>query len=66
MLTALAEANQAYADRFGFIFIVCASGKTANEMLELLRERLPNERDTELRVAAGEQSKITALRLDAP
>jgi 2-oxo-4-hydroxy-4-carboxy-5-ureidoimidazoline decarboxylase len=66
VLTALADANQEYADRFGFIFIVCATGKTANEMLELLRERLPNDPDTELRIAAEEQAKITALRLDAP
>lgn len=66
VLTALAEANDAYADRFGFTFIVCATGKTADEMLHLLRARLPNDRDTELRVAAEEQTKITELRLDAP
>jgi len=66
VLTALADANQAYVDRFGFIFIVCATGKTANEMLELLRERLPNDRDTELGIAAEEQARITELRLDAP
>jgi 2-oxo-4-hydroxy-4-carboxy-5-ureidoimidazoline decarboxylase len=66
VLAALADANQAYVDRFGFIFIVCATGKTANEMLELLRERLPNDRNTELRIAAEEQAKITELRLDAP
>ena len=66
VLTALADANQAYVDRFGFIFIVCATGKTANEMLELLRERLPNDGDTELRIAAEEQARITGLRLDAP
>ena len=66
VLDVLADANQAYFDRFGFIFIVCATGKTANEMLELLQERLPNDRDTELRVAAEEQAKITELRLDAP
>lgn len=65
VLTALADANQAYVDRFGFIFIVCATGRTANEMLQLLRDRLPNDRQTELRVAAEEQAKITALRLSA-
>lgn len=59
----LAAANQAYLDRFGFIFIVCATGKTAEEMLALLRARLPNNRATELRIAAEEQAKITALRL---
>ena len=63
VLTALAEANQAYEAKFGFIFIVCASGKSAEEMLALLRARLPNDHLTELRVAAEEQSKITALRL---
>jgi 2-oxo-4-hydroxy-4-carboxy-5-ureidoimidazoline decarboxylase len=63
VLRALAEANQAYLDRFGFIFIVCATGKTAEEMLQLMRDRLPHDRATELRIAAEEQAKITALRL---
>ena len=63
VLSALADANQTYLDRFGFIFIVCATGKTAEEMLQLLRDRLPHDRATELRVAAEEQAKITALRL---
>ena len=63
VITALAEANDLYEQRFGFIFIVCATGKTAEEMLQLLRDRLPNDRATELRVAAEEQAKITALRL---
>ena len=63
VLAALAEANDAYEKRFGFIFIVCATGKTAEEMLQLLRDRLSNDRATELRVAAEEQAKITALRL---
>jgi OHCU decarboxylase len=62
-LAALAEANKAYEDKFGFIFIVCASGKSAEEMLSILGSRLGNERDAELRVAAGEQGKITRLRL---
>ena len=63
VIDALAEANQIYLDRFGFIFIVCATGKSAAEMLQLLRDRLANNRATELRFAAEEQSKITALRL---
>ena len=63
-LSALATANAAYLARFGFIFIVCASGKTAAEMLELLRARLDNPPDVELRVAAAEQAKITRLRLE--
>jgi len=64
-LTALAEANRAYLEKFGYIFIVCASGKTAAEMLALLRARLSNDPDTEIRTAAEEQAKITALRLAA-
>ena len=63
VLTALAEGNQAYVDKFGFTFIVCATGKSAEEILTLLRERLPHDRATELRIAAEEQAKITALRL---
>lgn len=63
VIAALAEANAAYLDRFGFIFIVCATGKSAEEMLTLLRERLHHDRVTELRIAAEEQAKITALRL---
>ena len=63
VLDALAEANARYLARFGFIFIVCATGKSAEEMLQLLRDRLPNDRATELRIAAEEQAKIIALRL---
>ena len=65
VINALAEANESYFDRFGFIFIVCATGKSAEEMLGLLRDRLNNDRASELRIAAEEQSKITALRLGA-
>lgn len=64
VLSALAQANDAYAQHFGFIFIVCASGKSADEMLQLLRARLVNDREMELRIAAEEQAKITAIRLD--
>ncbi|HXU34530.1 MAG TPA: 2-oxo-4-hydroxy-4-carboxy-5-ureidoimidazoline decarboxylase [Thermoanaerobaculia bacterium] len=63
LLAELAEANRAYAERFGYIFIVCATGKSAGEMLGLLRSRLGNDPETELRVAAEEQRKITRLRL---
>ena len=63
VLTALAAGNAAYLEKFGFIFIVCATGKSAAEMLALLRERLPHDRATELRTAAEEQARITALRL---
>lgn len=60
---ALADGNRAYQDRFGFIFIVCATGKTADEMLAILNQRLSNPPDVELRNAAEEQRKITQLRL---
>jgi 2-oxo-4-hydroxy-4-carboxy-5-ureidoimidazoline decarboxylase len=63
VLQALAAGNEAYAKKFGFIFIVCATGKSAAEMLALLQARLPNNRETELKNAAIEQGKITALRL---
>lgn len=58
-----AVANRHYEERFGYIFIVCATGKSANEMLLELRVRLDNAPEDELRVAAGEQAKITRLRL---
>jgi len=60
----LARGNAAYLERFAYIFIVCATGKSAAEMLALLEARLPNEPDEELRIAAGEQAKITRLRLE--
>lgn len=63
-LDELAEANREYEEQFGHIFIVCATGKTAGEMLALLRARLPNDAATELRNAAEEQRKITRLRLE--
>jgi 2-oxo-4-hydroxy-4-carboxy-5-ureidoimidazoline decarboxylase len=63
-LLALAEGNRAYEARFGHIFIVCATGRTAAEMLVLLAARLQNDAATELRNAAVEQAKITRLRLD--
>lgn len=63
-LSALAEGNRAYEQRFGYIFIVCATGKGAGEMLALLRGRLGNAPELELAVAAGEQKKITQLRLE--
>jgi len=63
MLEALAEGNRVYEARFGYIFIVCATGKSAEEMLGLLRARLGNEPEKEILVAMGEQEKITKLRL---
>jgi OHCU decarboxylase len=62
-LQELAEGNHRYEQKFGFIFIVNATGKTADEMLEMLRHRIRNTRDLELRIAAQEQLKITKIRL---
>jgi len=61
---ALAQGNRAYEDRFGHVFLISATGKTADELLGALRGRLTNDPATELRVAAEEQAKITRLRLD--
>jgi OHCU decarboxylase len=63
-LSELIEANREYENRFDHIFIVCATGKSADEMLGLLRARLGNDPETELRIAAEEQRKITNLRLE--
>jgi 2-oxo-4-hydroxy-4-carboxy-5-ureidoimidazoline decarboxylase len=63
-LLELKAANQAYLERFGFLFIVCASGRSAEELLAALRTRSTNDPASELLVAAAEQAKITALRLD--
>ena len=60
----LAELNRKYQEKFGFIYIVCATGKSAEEMLAILRERLNNNAATELHNAAQEQAKITTLRLN--
>ncbi|MBI3494212.1 MAG: 2-oxo-4-hydroxy-4-carboxy-5-ureidoimidazoline decarboxylase [Acidobacteria bacterium] len=59
----LAEVNRDYESRFGYIFIVCATGKGADEMLRVLERRLKNDAAAELAVAAEEQRKITRLRL---
>jgi OHCU decarboxylase len=64
VLENLARGNREYEERFGFIFIVCATGKTAEEMLAILSQRLPNDRQAELELAAGEQMKITRIRLE--
>jgi 2-oxo-4-hydroxy-4-carboxy-5-ureidoimidazoline decarboxylase len=61
--SALTKANREYEQRFGRIFIVCATGKSAREMLDILRRRLQNDDATELRAAAEEQRKITNIRL---
>lgn len=60
----LGLANSLYQDKFGFIFIVCATGKTAEELLAICRARLGNSAQTEFAIAAGEQHKITEIRLN--
>jgi 2-oxo-4-hydroxy-4-carboxy-5-ureidoimidazoline decarboxylase len=60
---ALAQANEAYFQKFGYIFIVNATGKSAGELLQILLARLENDPETELTVAAAEQMKITHIRL---
>jgi allantoicase len=59
----LATLNREYEQKFGFIFIICATGKTSDEMLAALHERLDHDEAEELPIAAAEQSKITELRL---
>lgn len=63
-LDALAAGQRAYEEQFGYIFIVCATGKSADQMLALLHARLANDPDTELVNAAREQRAITRLRLE--
>jgi 2-oxo-4-hydroxy-4-carboxy-5-ureidoimidazoline decarboxylase len=60
---ALAEGNREYERRFGWIFIICATGKSANEILANLRHRLNNDDATELREAAEQQRQIAQIRL---
>ena len=64
VLTALADGNEVYEKKFGYIFIVCATGKSAGEMLMMLCARLKNEKEEEIRVAAAEQMQITRIRLE--
>lgn len=63
VLEDLVRANESYKEKFGFIFIVFASGRSAEEMLALLRKRLGNSVEDELKIAMGEQQKITMKRL---
>ncbi|ALW83643.1 hypothetical protein AUC43_00085 [Hymenobacter sedentarius] len=63
-LEALAAGNTEYEKQFGYIFIVCATGKSAEEMLALLQARLSNKPEDEILIAASEQNKITRLRLE--
>ena len=63
-MAALAARNRDYEQRFGFIFIVCATGKSSEEMLAILQGRLQNDAETEIAVAAEEQRRITRIRLE--
>ena len=63
-IEALAEGNRLYEEKFGYIFIVCATGKSAEDMLTSLQSRLPNAPEDEIKIAADEQNNITKLRLE--
>lgn len=63
VLVELAEGNQLYEQRFGFTYIVCATGKSADEMFRILKRRLASDRDAELREAAEQQRQIMQVRL---
>ncbi|GAB3956592.1 2-oxo-4-hydroxy-4-carboxy-5-ureidoimidazoline decarboxylase [Spirosoma harenae] len=64
VLEMLAEGNELYEEKFGYIFIVCATGKSAEEMLNLLEDRLLNSPEAEIQIAMQEQNKITKIRLE--
>lgn len=63
VLEALAEGNHLYEEKYGYIFIICATGMSAEEMLSLLQLRLLNSPEDEIKIAMEEQCKITKLRL---
>ena len=62
-LAALADENRVYSKKFGYVFLICATGKSSEEILAALRQRLPNAPEIEMKTAAEEQRKITRLRL---
>lgn len=64
VLQELADGNKAYQKKFGYVFIVCATGKTASEMLYILKQRLHNSVSVEIKIAMQEQNKITHIRID--
>ncbi|MBN8825595.1 MULTISPECIES: 2-oxo-4-hydroxy-4-carboxy-5-ureidoimidazoline decarboxylase [unclassified Spirosoma] len=64
ILRRLAEGNRLYEEKFGYIFIVCATGKSASEMLNILESRLPHSPEKEIQIAMQEQNKITKIRLE--
>jgi len=60
----LARFNRRYEEKFGYIFIVCATGKSAEEMLALVKRRIHNDADNEIEIAAREQLKILLIRVE--
>jgi 2-oxo-4-hydroxy-4-carboxy-5-ureidoimidazoline decarboxylase len=64
VLDELASLNELYLEKFDFIFIICATGKTAEAMLNLLKDRINNDSEKEIQIAANEQEKITLIRLE--
>jgi OHCU decarboxylase len=64
-LAELADENRLYEARFGHVFLISAAGRSAEEVLEALRERMNHDAETEIKVAAEEQRKITRLRLES-
>jgi 2-oxo-4-hydroxy-4-carboxy-5-ureidoimidazoline decarboxylase len=64
VLASLARGNKAYEEKFGYIYIVCATGRSAEEMLKLLETRLGNPPEKEIRIAMEEQEKIMKIRLE--
>jgi 2-oxo-4-hydroxy-4-carboxy-5-ureidoimidazoline decarboxylase len=63
-LAVLGAANQAYEATFGHVFLICATGKSSEQILKTLQERLGHDAETEMRIAGQEQRKITWLRLE--
>jgi len=63
-ISEIAQKNREYEEKFGFIFIVCATGKSSDEILAIINERMSNDPQTELRIAAEEQNRITRLRFE--
>ncbi len=64
VLSVLAEENLVYTKKFGFVFLICATGKTTEEILQALRQRMTNDPQEELRFASEEQRKIARLRME--
>jgi allantoicase len=63
-LAVLGAANEAYEATFGHVFLICATGKSSEQILNSLQERLGHDAETEMRIAGDEQRKITRLRLE--